>query len=68
MVSYPQVKWARCEKRGIGGRVVDFTEDGRLRDHMGRGIVIWKIIVSDCNGVSLCYAGMSLFIDCVIRL
>lgn len=34
-VSYPQVLWARSKKRGTGGRVVDFTEDGRNRDQMG---------------------------------
>lgn len=27
--SHPQVVWARSEKRGTSGRVVDFTEDGR---------------------------------------
>lgn len=27
--SYPQVVWARSEKRGTSGRVVGFTEDGR---------------------------------------
>lgn len=40
--SYPQVVWARSEKRGTGGRVVDFTEDGRNRDRLGSRIVIWK--------------------------
>lgn len=45
--------WARSEKRGTGGRVDDFTEDGRLRDQMGKGIVIWKRRVYDCDGVCL---------------
>lgn len=47
MCSYPQVKWARSEKRGIGGRVVGFTEDGRNIDKMWKGIVIWKRKVYD---------------------
>lgn len=46
-VSHPQVVWARSEKRGTGGRVVDFTEDGRNRDQMGEGIVVWKRKVFD---------------------
>lgn len=29
IVSYPQVKWARSEKRSTSGRVAGFTEDGR---------------------------------------
>ena len=45
--SYPQVLWARSEKRGMGGWVDDFTEDGRLIDQMGKGIVIWKRRVYD---------------------
>lgn len=45
--SYPQVLWARSEKRGMGGRVAGFTEDGRLIDKMGKGIVIWKRKVYD---------------------
>lgn len=40
--SHPQVLWARSEKRGTSGRVVDFTEDGRNIDQLGAGIVIWK--------------------------
>lgn len=46
-ISYPQVLWARSKKRGTGGRVVGFTEDGRNRDQMGWGIVIWKRKVYD---------------------
>lgn len=33
-VSHPQGSWARSEKRGMGGRVAGFTEDGRTRDQM----------------------------------
>lgn len=40
--SHPQVVWARSEKRGTSGRVVDFTEDGRNRDQLRLRIVIWK--------------------------
>lgn len=40
--SHPQTVWARSEKRGTSGRVVDFTEDGRNRDQLRTGIVIWK--------------------------
>lgn len=45
--SYPQDEWARSEKRGTSGRVVDFTEDGRNIDQLGSGIVIWKRKVYD---------------------
>lgn len=40
--SHPQVVWARSEKRGTSGRVVDFTEDGRSRNQLRSRIVIWK--------------------------
>lgn len=43
--------WARSEKRGTGGRVVGFTEDGRLIDQLGKGIDVWKRKVYDYNGV-----------------
>ena len=33
------------------GRVDDFTEVGRLRDHRWKGIVIWTRKVYDLNGV-----------------
>jgi hypothetical protein len=46
-VSYPQVEWAQSEKRGIGEQIVGFTEDGRLIDKMGEGIVIWKRKIYD---------------------
>lgn len=46
-ISHPQVLWARSEKRGTGGRVAGFTEDGRLIDQMGMGIVVWTRKVYD---------------------
>ena len=46
-ISYPQVSWARMEKRDVGGRVVGFTEDGRYIDQMWKGVVIWKRKVYD---------------------
>lgn len=45
--SHPQGSWARSEKRGTGGRVADFTEDGRSTDQMWKGIVIWTRKVYD---------------------
>lgn len=51
--SHPQVGWAQTKKRGTGGRVVDFTEDGRNRDQMGKGIGIWTRKVYDYYGVCL---------------
>ena len=32
-VRHPQVLWAQSKKSRRGGRVADFTEDGRLIDH-----------------------------------
>lgn len=50
MVSHPQVKWDQTKKRGRGGRVVGFTEDGRKLNQLGTGIVMWASKIYDLMG------------------